>query len=102
VLVRAVDPSLRTFNVAGVLENPKLQLFRGSELVSENENWSEGTPAQVTAIAAATAKTGAFSLPQGSQDACLLLTLPAGAYTLHVSGADGGTGVALVEVYDVP
>jgi len=45
---------------------------------------------------------GAFALPAGSKDAALLLDLPAGIYTAHVAGADGGTGVALLEIYRVP
>jgi len=28
--------------------------------------------------------------------------LPAGGYTVQVSGADGGTGEALVEIYELP
>jgi hypothetical protein len=42
----------------------------------------------------------AWSDPQ-SNDSALLVTLPPGPYTAHVSGASGDTGVALVEVYDV-
>jgi len=30
-----------------------------------------------------------------------VLQLPAGAYTAIVSGADGGTGVGLTEVFDL-
>jgi hypothetical protein len=37
-----------------------------------------------------------------SKDAALAITLVPGIYTAQVSGADGGTGVALVEVYEVP
>ena len=37
-----------------------------------------------------------------SKDAVLLVTLQPGAYTVIASGVNGGTGVALVEVYDVP
>jgi hypothetical protein len=43
---------------------------------------------------------GAFPLPAGSRDAALVLTLDPGLYTAQVRGADGGGGVALVEVYD--
>ncbi|HEX2853551.1 MAG TPA: hypothetical protein VHO24_09950 [Opitutaceae bacterium] len=32
----------------------------------------------------------------------ILATLPPGGYTAQVSGVDGTTGVALVEVYEVP
>jgi hypothetical protein len=31
----------------------------------------------------------------------MLVTLPAGAYTVEVVGSDGGSGVALAEVYEV-
>ena len=37
-----------------------------------------------------------------SKDAALLVTLQPGAYSAQVSGVNGTTGVALVEVYDVP
>lgn len=43
----------------------------------------------------------AFALTTGSRDAALLVTLPPGEYTAQVSGSDDGTGVALVEVYEV-
>lgn len=35
-------------------------------------------------------------------DCALLLTLLPGAYTLQVAGADGGTEIALVELYEMP
>jgi hypothetical protein len=45
---------------------------------------------------------GAFALTAGSADSAMVITLPPGAYTAEVSGADGGTGVALVEIYELP
>jgi hypothetical protein len=45
---------------------------------------------------------GAFPLGAASKDAALVVTLPPGSYTVHVSGVGGSTGVALVEVYLVP
>jgi hypothetical protein len=45
---------------------------------------------------------GAFSWgTSATPDSALLVTLPPGAYTTEISGADGGTGIALVEVYQV-
>ena len=38
----------------------------------------------------------------GGRDAVLVATLPPGSYTAQVSGVGGTTGVALLEVYDVP
>ena len=102
MLVRAVGPALGAFGVAGALANPHLRLFRGTELIGENDDWGQGAGSDASAIAAAAAKTGAFALPAGSRDAAILLTLPAGAYSAHVSGANNTTGIALVEIYEVP
>jgi len=44
---------------------------------------------------------GAFSLPSGSQDAAMTLTLSPGAYTAQVTSQGGASGAALVEVYEV-
>ena len=44
---------------------------------------------------------GAFSLDAGSKSSALLVTLEPGIYSVVVDG-NGGEGVALVEVYEVP
>jgi cyclophilin family peptidyl-prolyl cis-trans isomerase len=98
VLIRGIGPSLTGFGVTGVLTDPKLQLYSGTTLLRENDDWGGETQ-----LAAAAASVGAFPLANGaSKDAALLLTLAPGSYTAQVSGAGGGTGVALVEVYEVP
>ena len=43
-----------------------------------------------------------FGLTQGSKDAAITVSLPAGGYTVQVSGADGGVGEAIVEIYELP
>ena len=45
---------------------------------------------------------GAFPLPPGSKDSAVIVNVSGGAYTAFVSGANGTSGVALVEVYEVP
>ncbi len=99
-LIRGIGPALTAFGVAGVLENPRLQLFQGATLLRENDNWSDSNDA--TALAATATSVGAFALPAGGKDAALLLYLAPGSYTAQVSGVGDTTGVALVEVYDVP
>lgn len=101
ILVRAVGPTLATFGVTGALANPRLRLFRGEQLLRENDDWGDGDSATRTQITQAAASVGAFGLPAGSRDATLLITLPPGTYSAQVSGADASTGVALVEVYEV-
>ena len=98
VLVRASGPALVPFGVAGTLPDPELQLFSGSTLLASNNGWGGTTEVSSTA-----SSVGAFgwSSPT-SNDSALLLTLPPGAYTAQVSGASGDTGVALVEIYEVP
>jgi hypothetical protein len=98
VLIRASGPVLAEFGVTGFLPDPKLQLFSGSTVLATNVSWAANT--QITAVANA---VGAFSWGvAGTADSALLVTLPPGAYTAEISGAGGDTGVALVEVYEVP
>jgi hypothetical protein len=98
LVVRAVGPGLSQFGVQGALSNPILTLFDSNgHSIYSNTGWG-GT----TALASAFATVGAFSLQPGSADSALLVSLPAGSYSAQVSGAAGGTGVALVELYEVP
>lgn len=53
-------------------------------------------------VATATARAGAFSLDAGSADAALVITLNPGAYTVQVNGTNGTSGVALLEIYELP
>ena len=98
VLVRASGPALTQFGVPGVLPDPQLQLYSGTTLLATNDGW--GGNAQIAATAAS---VGAFQWASTtSNDSAILVTLPPGAYTAQVAGASGDTGVALVEVYEVP
>ncbi len=97
VLVRAIGPTLASFGVTGALPDPRLELYSGAAKLFENDDW-----AGLTALAAVFARAGAFALPATSRDAVMVMTLPPGAYTAQVSGAGGSTGIALVEVYEVP
>jgi DNA/RNA endonuclease G (NUC1) len=100
VLIRAAGPALAQFNVSGVLARPQLTVFSSANILAQNAGWS--TAADASAIVDATTATGAFAFPAGSADAALLLLLGPGAYTAHVTGVAGSTGIALVEVYEVP
>lgn len=98
VLIRGVGPSLAAFSVTGALANPRLDLYRGATLLQSNDDWG-GT----TALTNAFAQVGAFVLASNSsRDSALLVTLPPGNYTAQVSGEGNTTGVALVEVYELP
>ena len=100
LLVRAVGPTLTGFGVSGAVADPMLSLYRGSTLIASSDNWTSG-PGAAELASAATA-VGAFALPTSSRDAAVVSTLPAGAYTVIVSGGGVATGTALVELYVVP
>ena len=72
VLIRAIDPSVSSLGVDGVLADPTIDLYRGSELVLSNDNWKSGDK---TAIEA----TGLQ--PTNDKEAAILTTLDPGAYT---------------------
>ena len=96
LLIRAVGPTLGAFGVPSVLTDPKLEIYQSSGgKIGENDNWS-------SMLATAFSSVGAFPLTQGSKDAAITISLPAGGYTVQVSGVDGGLGEALVEIYELP
>lgn len=98
ILVRAIGPGLASFGITSTaVADPQLTLFgAGGVRMGENDNWG-GT----AALTAAFDQVGAFSLASGSRDAAILATLAPGNYTAEVRGI-GGTGIALVEIYEVP
>jgi len=101
VLIRAVGPGLAAFNVSGFLERPRIRVLSpNGAVVAENTGWQGASDRE--ALLAATQRAGAFPLQANRADSALLVSLNALPYTIQVSGADGGTGVALVEVYEVP
>ncbi len=95
VLIRAVGPTLTAFGVGGALADPKLDVFSGTTVVASNDNWEAATAANFSRV-------GAFAFTAGSRDAALVATLNPGSYTAQVSGVNNTTGVALVEVYELP
>ncbi|MBL9211318.1 MAG: hypothetical protein JNL92_12685 [Opitutaceae bacterium] len=97
LLIRALGPALEPFGIPSFLGNPQLAVYRGSTRVAANDNWNFTTLPNSTL-----SRVGAFALQSGSTDAALITTLPPGTYTVQVSGVDGVTGVALVEVFVLP
>ena len=86
----------KTLLIRGI--GPALTIYLESKVVATNEGWANSA-----AIAAAAIQTGAFTLPSGSKDAAVLLTLNPGAYTAQIKSAkNAASGVALIEIYEVP
>jgi hypothetical protein len=98
MLFRAVGPGLVPFGVSGPLAQPTLTLYRSTQALATNTNWT--TSAEASAISVASASVSAFTLLAG--DSALLATLAPGSYTVQVTGPGTTTGVALVEAYELP
>lgn len=101
LLIRAIGPTLGAFGVGGALARLQLTLFDHSgAIVAQNRNWT--ATANALEIARVSPQVGAFALTTGSGDGALLIELAPGNYTAQVTGVAEATGVALIEVYEVP
>jgi len=99
VLIRAVGPSLLKYDVTGVLERPVLRLYNGDKaVIAQNSGWKNNTEAHIALLTKTMEAVKAFPLSSDA-DSALLITLPAGIYTAHVTGANDSVGNALVEMY---
>jgi hypothetical protein len=97
LLIRGIGPGLTQFGVSGVLAAPQIILFNSlSQAIGSNAGWGGGST-----LAAAFAQVGAFTLPTTSADSAMLVTLPPGAYTVQLSGANGTSGISLIELYEL-
>lgn len=95
VAVRGMGPSLTAAGVPNALENPALEVRDvNGGLIVANDNW-EDDPDQAAELNAASLA------PTEKLEAALIRTLSPGAYTVFLKGTNDGTGVGLVEVYDL-
>ncbi len=94
VLLRAIGPSLEANGqpIEGRLANPTLELFQGNTLLASNDNWQESQKAAIEATGLA---------PLNTLESAIVRTLDPGAYTMVVRGVNDGTGIGLVEAYDL-
>jgi hypothetical protein len=102
VLIRGIGPSLAAFGIPNSVSRPKITLYHGSNIMAENGNWRSGTTEGAQRIVYAAQQTGAFALAPDSNDAAMLVSVPAGQYTVHLSSTDGSGGIGMVEVYELP
>jgi hypothetical protein len=95
VIVRALGPSLGSLKppVPGAMADPTLELHDpdGTTFAS-NDNWRDTQEAEITATGLA---------PTNDLESAIVTTLPPAGFTAIVSGANGTTGIALVEVYSL-
>jgi hypothetical protein len=98
LLIRGVGPALAAFGIADVLSDPALTIYQDGKILATNEGWANNS-----AIANAASQTGAFAFTSDSKDTAVLINLNPGAYTAQVKSAkNASSGVALIEIYEVP
>jgi hypothetical protein len=90
VIIRAIGPSI--IGLSGLLADPVLELHKPDGSVVTNDNWKDTQQAEIEA-------TGIP--PTNDNESAIVDTLDPGNYTAIVSGKNGGTGIALVEIYDL-
>jgi len=92
VLFRGIGPSLANAGVTGFLSDPYLELHDQNGIVAANENWEDTQESEIEATGIA---------PTDDKEAAIVATLAPGAYTVILRQDDGGTGIGLVEAYDL-
>ncbi|MEO5721415.1 MAG: matrixin family metalloprotease [Chthoniobacterales bacterium] len=94
VIVRGLGPSLSSAGIANALADPMLEVFNSSGTrVASNDNWqTDANAGRVQTVGLA---------PTQPVEAAIDITLNPGAYTAVLSGRNHGSGIGLVEVYDL-
>jgi phospholipase/lecithinase/hemolysin len=93
VVVRAIGPSLADAGVANPLADPTLDLYDANGvIIRSDDNWRDSQESLIQSAGLA---------PTNDAESAIIRSLTPGGYTAVVRGKDGGTGVALVEVYNL-
>jgi hypothetical protein len=95
IALRGIGPSLAQFGLNPVLDDPTLELHdsNGATLIA-NDDW-QSDPESAAQLAVA-----GLGL-SNSKESGIFASLPPGAFTAILAGKDGGTGIGLVELYNV-
>lgn len=95
LVFRGIGPSLAPYFPGATLANPNLEIKDSNGgTIGANNNWQDN-PGQAAAIQAA------GLAPTNANESAFWIQLGAGSYSAILSGVGGGTGIGLVEVYDI-
>ena len=96
VIIRGLGPSLQVNGnaIQGTLTDPTLDLYAAGSSVplAQNNDWKDTQAAEISATQLA---------PSRDAESAIVRTLDPGRYTAILRGRDGGTGIGLIEVYDL-
>ena len=95
VILRGIGPSLSQLGVPNALADPTLELRDSNgTLIWQNNDWQDD-PAQAALISAA------GLAPTSDLESGIFTTLSPGQYTALLAGLNNGTGVGLIEAYNL-
>ena len=95
IVVRGLGPTLAgpPFSIAGALSDPVVTLVdQNGTVVKTNDNWKNTQQVAIQATGLA---------PPNDLESAMVVTVATGRYTAILSGKNGGTGIGLVEVYNL-
>jgi len=102
LILRAIGPSLAALGVPGPLADPALELHDASgAVIARNDNWQTTQIGGVITASQATDIQGSGIAPSNPAESAMIVSLAAGSYTVIVRGANNGSGMGLVEAYDL-
>ena len=99
VMVRGIGPSLANFGIPDPLANPTLEVHDATSTLTTNDDWRlrpDNTSQQAEIEATMLA-------PTNDLESAIVATLPANnaGYTAVLRGKNNGTGIGVVEAYDL-
>jgi len=93
LLIRALGPSLAQFGLSNLLADPTITLNGPAGFTPiTNDNWPSSQRAEIEASGLA---------PANESESAIVATLSPGNYTAVLSGANGGIGTGILEIYDL-
>jgi hypothetical protein len=92
IILRALGPSLAVDGATTLLADPILELHKPDGSIVTNDNWRDTQEQEII---------GTQLAPSNNLESAIVATLDPGAYTAIVQGKNGGSGLALIEAYDL-
>lgn len=99
VLIRGIGPSLEQSGLSNFLADPLLELHDANgNVTGRNNDWKVNDASGGSQEAEVRATT---IPPADDLESAILITLPPGAYTAILRDANGGSGIGVVELYNL-
>lgn len=92
LLIRGIGPSLEGIGITGALQDPMLELHGTAGRLAENDDWKSDHQPDIAETTIP---------PSDDREPAIVGAFQPGNYTAIVRGKNNGTGIGLVELYDL-